>query len=253
MQHYRYATRYNYILTSGNPSELFTYPDSKRKHIMKALAAYSKYTGEYEKWQQVRKNYQLKWSSGADSLTGFHSILKENGDFDKMVEWVCIKRKEYPRFANILMFNVLTGLRPTEAIDSFNLLLSIKKQEYLSKDSTLLQHYKFPEIFLRRTKKAFISIANTAILSLTESQKPLTYDTIRLSIYKHHERFKMSYCRKIFATFLRDEGLESEIIDMLQGRIPNSVFVRHYYRPSAVKFEEVRNKLDRLFDLINRS
>lgn len=160
MQHYGYATQYNYILTNGNLSELFTYPDSKRKHIMKALAAYSKYTGEYEKWQQMRRNFQLKWSSGADSLTGFHNILKENDDFDKMIEWVYIKRKEYPRFANILMFKVLTGLRPTEAIESFNLLLSIKKQEYLSEDNILLQHYKFPEIFLRRTKKTFISIAN---------------------------------------------------------------------------------------------
>ncbi len=110
MQHYRYATQHNYILTDGNLSELFGYPDSKRKHIMKALAAYSKYTGEYEKWQQIGKNYQLKWSSGDDSLVGFHNVLKENGDFDKMIEWVSIKRKEYLRFANILMFNVLTGL-----------------------------------------------------------------------------------------------------------------------------------------------
>ncbi|MDN5845252.1 MAG: hypothetical protein L0H53_03150 [Candidatus Nitrosocosmicus sp.] len=250
MQHYRYATQYNYILTNGNLSELFAYPDSKRKHIMKALAAYSKYTGEYEKWQQIRKNYQLKWSSGADSLAGFHNILKENGDFDKMIEWVCIKRKEYSRFANILMFNVLTGLRPTEAIDSFNLLLSIKKQEYLSEDNKLLQHYKFPEIFLRRTKKTFISIVNTTILSLLENQKPLTYDTIRLSIYKHNEQFKMSYCRKIFATFLRNEGLESEIIDMLQGRIPNSIFVRHYYRPSIDKFDEIRTKLNKLYHMM---
>jgi hypothetical protein len=251
MQHYRYATQYNYILTDGNLSELFSYPDSKRKHIVKALAAYSKYTGEYEKWQQIRKNYQLKWSSSADSLAGFHNILKENGDFDKMIDWVYLMRKEYPRFANILMFNVLTGLRPTEAIDSFNLLLSIKKQEYLSEDNKLLQHYKFPEIFLRRTKKTFISIANTTILSLLENQKPLTYDTIRLSIYKQNEQFKMSYCRKIFATFLRNEGLESEIIDLLQGRNPNSIFVRHYYRPSIEKFDEIRNKLDKLFDLIN--
>ena len=36
MQHYRYATMNNYKLTNGNLSELFGYPDSKRKHIMKA-------------------------------------------------------------------------------------------------------------------------------------------------------------------------------------------------------------------------
>ncbi|MBA2268597.1 MAG: hypothetical protein H0W19_09720 [Nitrosopumilus sp.] len=41
----------------------------------------------------------------------------------------------------------------------------------------------------------------------------------------------MYYCRKVFATYLRNKGIESEIIDLLQGRIISSVFVNHYYRP----------------------
>jgi intergrase/recombinase len=251
MQHFRYAVQYNHVLASGNLIELFSYSDSKRRHIMKALAAYSKYIGEYEKWQQIRKNYQLKWSSGADSLAGFNNIIKENGDFDKMVNWIQIKRKEYPRFDGILLFNVLTGLRPQEAIDSFNLLLSHKRQEYLSEDMRLLQHFKFPDMFIRRTKKAYISLITKPILSLLENEKQLTYDMIRLSIYRHHEQFNMAYCRKIFATFLRNEGIESEIIDLLQGRIPNSIFVRHYYRPQLETiYNRVAGKLDKLNDLI---
>jgi intergrase/recombinase len=42
---------------------------------------------------------------------------------------------------------------------------------------------------------------------------------------------KIYYCRKVFATFLRNKGIEPEIIDLLQGRISSSVFVQHYYRP----------------------
>ncbi len=60
----------------------------------------------------------------------------------------------------------------------------------------------------------------------------------------------MSYCRKIFATFLRNEGVESELIDLLQGRIPNSIFVRHYYRPDMSKFDEIQEKLDKLHELL---
>ena len=60
----------------------------------------------------------------------------------------------------------------------------------------------------------------------------------------------MSYRRKIFATFLRNEGTEQEIIDLLQGRISNSVFVRHYYRPELSKFDEVREKLVKLQRII---
>jgi hypothetical protein len=60
----------------------------------------------------------------------------------------------------------------------------------------------------------------------------------------------ISICRKIFGTFLRNEGIEQEVIDLLQGRISKSVFVRHYWRPDISKFNEVRLKLVKLYDLI---
>jgi len=246
---YRYAIRYKHIL-SENPSELSTYPNSKRRHIMRALAAYSKFTGQYNRWQTIRKEYKFKWSA-TDSLTGFHNILKQDGDLMKMIQWITTAMKSQPRFANILMFNVLVGLRPQEAIDSFNLLLSDKQDEYLSKDEKLLEHFKYPDIFLRRTKKAFVSIASRELLSLTKDQKPLTYDTIKKAITRKEQTgFRMSYCRKIFATFLRNEGIEPELIDLLQGRIPDSVFVRHYYRPALSRFDEIRNKLSKLHKMI---
>ena len=53
----------------------------------------------------------------------------------------------------------------------------------------------------------------------------------------------MSVCRKIFATFLRNEGVEQEMIDLLQVRIPKSVFVRHYYRPDSSNLDIIRERL----------
>jgi hypothetical protein len=41
----------------------------------------------------------------------------------------------------------------------------------------------------------------------------------------------MAFCRKIFATHLRNSGIEPEIIDLLQGRLPKSVFGKYYFRP----------------------
>jgi hypothetical protein len=72
---FRNAIKYHHILFEGNASELTTYSAGKKKHIMKALAAFSKFSGCYETWQSIRKQYQLKWSS-MDSLTSFHNILK---------------------------------------------------------------------------------------------------------------------------------------------------------------------------------
>jgi hypothetical protein len=40
-----------------------------------------------------------------------------------------------------------------------------------------------------------------------------------------------SHDPKVFATYLRNKGIEPEIIDLLQGRISRSVFVNHYYKP----------------------
>jgi hypothetical protein len=242
---YRYAVQYKQIICQ-NPSELSTCPNSKRRHIMRALAAYSKFTGQYNKWQTIRKEYHFKWSA-TDSLAGFHNILKQDGDLMKMIGWITATMQSHTRFANILMFNVLVGLRPQEAIDSFYLLLSDKRKEYLSKDEKLLEHYKFPDIFLRRRKKAFISIASKELVSLVADQKPLTYDTIKNAITRKEQTgFRISFCRKIFATFLRNEGIELELIDLRQGRIPNSVFVRHYYRPAMSRFDEISTKLCKL-------
>jgi intergrase/recombinase len=141
--------------------------------------------------------------------------------------------------SDTILYNLLTGLRPQDAIDSFNLLLSHTGEDYLSKDKKLLQHYKYPELFLRRTKKAFISVVNENILSLVrdENKGLVTYNSLRLLINRrNHERFKMSYCRKIFATFLKNKGVETEIKDLLQARISRSIFAKHYYRPPLERF-----------------
>ena len=171
-----------------------------------------------------------------------------------MVEWVSNDISNHPRFTNIFMFNVLTGLRPAEAIESFNILQNpIQRAEYFSKNEKILEHFRYPSIFLRRTKKAFISSVNKDILNHIDDKQTddLNYDKIGLTFERNNQKFYMSYCRKIFATFLRDEGVESELIDLLQ-RIPNSIFVRYYYWPNMSKFDEIREKLTRLHGLIVR-
>ncbi len=59
----------------------------------------------------------------------------------------------------------------------------------------------------------------------------LNYTSIRKKIKKIGLKTNMYYCRKVFATYLRNNGIEREIIDLLQGRTPSSIFVNHYYRP----------------------
>ena len=53
---------------------------------------------------------------------------------------------------------------------------------------------------------------------------------------------------KVFATYLRNKGIEPGIIDLLQGRISSSMFVNHYYRSdiNEILTKRVRPVLDEL-------
>jgi len=42
---------------------------------------------------------------------------------------------------------------------------------------------------------------------------------------------KTKHLRKLYATYLRNNGIPSEVIDILQRRIRSSFFLRFYYKP----------------------
>ncbi len=80
--------------------------------------------------------------------------------------------------------------------------------------------------------------------------KALTYHQL-----KSNCRNKPVYCRKVFSTYLQNKGIEPEIIDLLQGRISDSVFVNHYYRPdiNEIITKRIRPVLDELMDILIKS
>jgi intergrase/recombinase len=113
----------------------------------------------------------------------------------------------------------------------------------------VLEHFRYPEIFLRRTKKAYISIITDKGLELAKQSATCGYNALRLAVKKRGLDMNMAYCRKIFATYLRNQGIEPETIDLLQGRIPKSVFVRHYFRPDF-NHERIKEAIDSLYDTL---
>jgi hypothetical protein len=215
---------------------------------MKALASLSKYQGCYDKWNDVREKYQLKWSSG-DGLEALNDIIMNNREnYNSMVNWLKETVSRLPvKYGNIFLFDTLTGLRPDEACRSIILLKEKGQEGYLNKDTMALEHIKFPEIFIRRTKKAYISIATDSILDLAKQSSTCGYNALRLAVKKRGLEMNMAYCRKIFATYLRNKGIEPEIIDLLQGRIPKSVFVRHYFRPEF-SHSRINESIKSLYD-----
>jgi intergrase/recombinase len=244
-----YSKKYYHILTSHvNAQELLLLSDQKRMDVMKALATLSKYLGCYDKWKNIKERHQLKWSNG-DSLETFSMFINTDQNYSSMIEWLkncCSKLSS--SYRNILLFNTLTGLRPEEACKAIQI---IHKQEdtYVRKDLMILEHYKFPDIFIRRTKKAYISILTDSILELAKQASNCGYNALRLAVKRKKLDMNMSYCRKIFATYLRTQGIEQETIDLLQGRAPKSVFARHYFRPNF-SYDRIRIVVKSLYDSI---
>jgi intergrase/recombinase len=57
---------------------------------------------------------------------------------------------------------------------------------------------------------------------------------------------EMRLCRKIFASWLRKSGIQSELVDLLQGRVPPSVLARHYLVPDHYFKDDVLEALKQL-------
>ena len=187
----------------------------------------------------------------------FKSIFDSEGDgknLESMVRWIRDVSSTLPaEYRNILMFNTLTGLRPDEAQKAIH-LVKTRGSEYMDRDRGS-KHYQFPSTFLRQTKNAYISVVNPDILEMAKDtpNREHYYPSLRKRIEATGGfGMNMYHCRKVFATFLRNKGIEPEIIDLLQGRISSSVFVNHYYRPdiNEIITDRVRPVLDSLFDKI---
>jgi hypothetical protein len=205
--------------------------------------------GCYDKWKDIKERYQLKWSN-ADSLQVFQNLSHQENNYSSMLKWLkdtCLILPSH--YSNILTYCTLTGLRADEAFQSSRIVKE-NINNYLDRDKMILKHFEFPDVFIRRTKQAYLSIANDLIIKVANDSGNYSYNALRCYLKRKNISMNMNYCRKIFATFMRNNGIEQEIIDLLQGRIPKSVFVRHYYRPDLERFEKIRELLNNLYKQI---
>jgi hypothetical protein len=236
----------------GNAQDILSISNQKRLQVMKSLASLSKFMGCYDRWKAIKENYQLRWSTGDNSLEVFQNIVNNETNYDSMLKWLQETCSQIPKsYANILIYCTLTGLRSDEACKSV-ILITNNLDKYLNTDTMILEHFRYPHIFIRRTKQAFISIVNDDIINLAKDSNEYSYNALRCYLKRRKIPMNMNYCRKIFATYLRNNGIEQETIDILQGRISKSIFVRHYYKPNFLSTtnQKIQNLLNNLLNEI---
>lgn len=173
----RYAKQYAHVLMSRpigqDTGVLLQLSPNKRIHAMKALSSLARFTGRIDSWQTMRQKYQLSWSTGTEKIDAFTRFFDDSRSLDIMLQWLREAVTALPKdYANVFLFCTLTGLRASEAVESIKLLASPqlwKSQQYYNPEQNVLQHYRFPDIFIRRTKAVYISVVDKEIVGIAQS------------------------------------------------------------------------------------
>jgi hypothetical protein len=102
-----------------------------------------------------------------------------------------------PKYANLLLFCTLTGMRRTECIEAIRVLLNGNDtRQYYDTSRCILQHYLYPEIFIRRTKGIYISVVNDEIIRIAQKIGKLpTPKALEHALVRRCLSMRIKYCR----------------------------------------------------------
>src|SRR3712207_72814 len=142
---------------------------------MKSLSCLAKFTGRAEQWRSIRQQYQLSWSTGTEKIDAFTRFFDDGKSLDVMIQWLKEAIQVLPsQHANLLLFCTLTGMRGSECVEAVRLLncqpvdKSLTNQQYYNAERQVLQHYLYPNMFIKRTKAIYISIVKDEIIRIAQ-------------------------------------------------------------------------------------
>jgi intergrase/recombinase len=244
-----YSNRYNYILINNRIRDLDTLSGDKKGSAIKALILLSKFLGTTTQFKAKLEEYGIKIPR-PNSLTSFLRIF--NNRNSDILKWygkaIDSFRDNEALFTKFLLHS---GLRTTEAINSFNLIIKLGREsrlpEYYDADLKVLTHFKYPKLFIRRTKNCYITFIQPEFLKEIAESKPVTYAMMRKRIERKHLKTRFNELRDKFGTYLLNHGILEAEINLCQGRMPVDIFIRHYWSP---KLKELGNRIFRTLENI---
>ena len=231
---YGYTVKYSYCLE--HPQRLSELPASIRANVLKAMVNLSKFLGCYEDYKQKLKNHGIHWANGDSSFNAFLRIT--NNDHSTLGAWYKEASEVLrPNEKLYLQFTLKSGLRKHESQTAFNKIIELSKEgrlsEYFNSETQTLQHYIYPELSNRKTKRVYISIVDNALISQIAGSQPVSYYAIRKRLSLHKiGKVRIKELRSYFVSYLRQNNILPEIIDLLQGRldIRNNIQLSHYFK-----------------------
>ena len=138
-----------------------------------------------------------------------------------------------------------------EGIKSFNLIVDMGSkysQDYYNEKTQFLEHFRYPELFLRSSKNVYVSAVPRVLLDKISKSTKITYYGIDKKLNTANLSMRIKHLRSFYATTMRENGLLSEQIDLMQGRVGKSIFLHHYFKadplPLSNKILELLPKIE---------
>jgi intergrase/recombinase len=232
-----YAKQYAYCLESMNLSDLLNVRETLRPNILKALSSLAKFLGVYEDYRSALRNYGLAWSGKqADQL--IIERISRVKDPDEVWRWVKQVKMERPELSDFVEFVTVSGLRLEEAVNSYNLIINLAKQdrlnEYYNEANSTLEHFRFKDLFIRRSKKAFVSfVPKDLVLRISRNHPLKSKFGVQKRVKLSGLKLRFADIREAHASILTKYLAPSEI-DFLHGRVGTSVFMQNYFNPALI-------------------
>jgi hypothetical protein len=219
-----YTKRFYHVLDTGDASPLLSLSPRVKQHAMTSLANWAKYTGQYDKFQQIKQRYNLNWLK-VDSTIHLQRFFNEGLTLDVMIQRIRQMIRLLPeRMAKIIKYACLEGLRASEVLESVKVINNGDKEafvQYYDSVQLTLNHWKLPGM-IRSTKKAFLSFITPQMLQIVQNiDKVPTLNAITPVCRHKGIKMEMYLCRKIFASWLRKEGIAAEAVMPCRGEYRN--------------------------------
>jgi intergrase/recombinase len=101
-------------------------------------------------------------------------------------------------------------------------------------------HFKYPKEFIRKTKNCFITFINIDLLNEIANSESVSYQALIKRLYRKNIKCRINELRDYFGTYLLQHGILEAEINLCQGRIPPSIFIKHYWSP---KLSDLRDRI----------
>ena len=212
-------------------------PLGVRPHVLKSLSALSKFLGVYEEYKMLIKRYGLKWGGKSTDDIIIDRLTKVR-DPDEIFNWIRQVKKLRPELNDFMDFMAITGMRLVETVESYNLIISLSRKgklnEYYNEEKRTLEHFKFKKLFIRKSKKVFVSfVPKELVTRISLNEKLTSKDAVIKKVKSRGLKSRFGDIRELHGTLMTKYLKESEI-NFIHGRVTASVFMKHYFNPVLI-------------------